>query len=750
MATSIDLHIEGMTCAACSSRIERALNKLPGVSAHVSLIEHRAHIEGISVDDAIAAIRRAGYDAWPSDPTRSLRPADAQTTSRLEQFRQVITVVALVPMLFEMAVMLGGQHGFVPVDLQFVLATLMQTVVAWPFYKSAWRALRAGSANMETLVSLGTLAAYGWSVFSMLQAGNDPHPPMLYFEASVVVLAMVRLGKTLEAKARAKALEALESLIRLDNSPVDAWQPGPGPRSGSWQRVAPESVAIGTRIRVHPHEPVSLDGEILSGQTEIDESAMTGESLPAVRGPGQRVFAGSLNLSGMIEIACNAEFSNSRRAQIGSRILEALSTRAPIAALADRVAAVFVPLVLVLALLTAFAHIWLLHGTAAAIQNAVAVLVVACPCALGLATPAAIAAGLARSAQHGWLFRSADALQRAASIDHVVFDKTGTLTSGRPQLVGLRSATAAKSPEAATEMGSWPDWLAAAAAAERGIEHPLAGALLSYAAGRPMPEVVSVENQPGSGVLATVSTATAMAANVSMGAAHTQQVMVGKPAWIAAQLAGNTAGAPPALGNDFEDASAIDVAIDQQWAGRLWVADSLRPDAEPTLIALKEKGYACTILSGDRVSAVRRASKLLNDTPFFAEKTPEQKSQHLEELKSRGDRVAMVGDGLNDAAAMAHAHLGIAMAAGASLTLQTADLTLSNASQLMSVSQSLALSKAVMRRVKENLAFAFGFNLLALPLAAMGHLSPVIAGTAMALSSAAVMLNAIRLLGWKP
>lgn len=746
MATNIDLHIEGMTCAACSSRIERALNKLPGVSAHVSLIEHRAHIEGISVDDAIAAIRRAGYDAWPSDPTRSLHHGDPQTTSGLEQFRQVVTVAALVPMLFEMAVMLSGQHGLVPVRLQFVLATLMQTVVAWPFYKSAWRALRAGSANMETLVSLGTLAAYSWSVFSMLQVGNDSHPSTLYFEASVVVLAMVRLGKTLEAKARAKALEALEGLIRLDNSPVDAWQPGSGPESGSWQRVAPESISVGTRIRVHPHEPLSLDGEILSGQTEIDESAMTGESLPAVRGPGQRVFAGSLNLSGTIEVACSAKFSNSRRAQIGGRILEALSTRAPIAALADRVAAVFVPLVLVLAVLTAITHIWLLHGTAAAIQNAVAVLVVACPCALGLATPAAIAAGLARSAQHGWLFRSADALQRAASINHVVFDKTGTLTSGRPQLVGLQSAKAAETVGAATEMGRWPDWLAAAAAAERGIEHPLAGALLSYAAGRPMPEVVSVENQPGSGVVAIIG----IAASAAVSAIRTQQVLVGKPAWIAAQLAGNPAGMPPALGNDFEDASAIDVAIDQQWAGRLWVADSLRPDAEPTLIALKEKGYACTILSGDRVSAVRRASRLLNNTPFFAEKTPEQKSQHLEEWKSRGDRVAMVGDGLNDAAAMAHAHLGIAMAAGASLTLQTADLTLSNASQLMSVSQSLALSKAVMRRVKENLAFAFGFNLLALPLAAMGHLSPVIAGTAMALSSAAVMLNAIRLLGWKP
>jgi P-type Cu+ transporter len=594
--------------------------------------------------------------------------------------------------------------------------------------------LRAGSANMETLVSLGTIAAYSWSVFSMLQQHSpDAHPTLLYFEASVVVLAMVRLGKTLEAKARARALEALEGLIHLDNSPVDAWQPA----TDSWQRVAPESLSVDAIIRIHPHEPISLDGEIVSGQTEIDESAMTGESLPAVRGPGQRVFAGSLNLSGMIQIRCSAAFSDSRRAQIGNRILAALSTRAPIAALADRVAAVFVPVVLVIAALTAITHIGLDHGAATAIQNAVAVLVVACPCALGLATPAAIAAGLARSAQHGWLFRSADAMQRAASINHVVFDKTGTLTSGRPHIVGLRSAGGVPDP-LNTEMGSWPDWLAAAAAAERGIEHPLAGALLSYAAGRPMPDVLSVENQPGSGVLATV------------GGARAQQVMVGKPAWIAVQLEQASAAVPPAVGNDFEDATAIDVAIDGQWAGRLWVADSLRPDAAPTLLALKQKGYRCTILSGDRTSAVRRASKQLNDTPFFAEKTPEQKSEFLEECKSRGDRVAMVGDGVNDAAAMAHAHLGVAMAAGASLTLQTADLTLSSSSQLLSVSQSLALSKAVMRRVKENLVFAFGFNILALPLAAMGHLSPVIAGTAMALSSAAVMLNAIRLLGWKP
>jgi P-type Cu+ transporter len=741
MLEKIDLHIEGMTCGGCSGRVERALNGLPGVTAHVSLLEHRARISGLNVDAAVAAVRRAGYDAWPIDPQTQFSISD-QTRPRIEQFRDGITVIALIPMLIEMGAMMLRQESLIAAPVQLVLATLMQTLVAWPFYRSAVRAVRSGSANMETLVSLGTLSAYLWSVLVMfglagLEHNGASHAHSLYFEAAVVVLAMVRLGKLLETRARQRALSVLEHLIHLNNDPVRLFKAS----EDRWQQADPETVPLGSRVQVHPNEMVNLDGEIISGQTEIDESTLTGESQPVTRKAGEKIFAGCFNLSGEIEIKTTAAFSESRRAQIGAQILSALSSRAPIAAFADRVAAIFVPVVLVIAAVTAAAHLLLDHGAQIALQNAVAVLVVACPCALGLATPAAIAAGLGRAAQFGWLFRSADAMQRAAGVNEVIFDKTGTLTSGRPTVVAIDSSAGpiSLSGQQAQDapVQAWPDWLAAATAAERGVEHPLAGALFSYAAGRPMPEVSNVINTPGYGVSAAFSAG-----------GQQKTIAVGKPAWIATLVP--DASLIPPLGSAHDEASAVDVVINQEWQGRVWVADTLKQDAPQTIEKLHDEKLSVSILSGDRTPAVRHIAQRLNGIPFQAEQTPEQKTNLLSLMKQQGHRIAMVGDGLNDASAMAQSHLGIAMASGAGLTLQAADLTITNGDRLIGVAQCLAMSRAVMRRVKENLFFAFGFNSLAIPLAAMGYLSPVIAGTAMAASSAAVMLNASRLLAWRP
>lgn len=744
---SVDLHIEGMTCAACSSRIEKVINKIPGAHAEVSLLEHRARVSGLTMDDAIAAIRRAGYDAWPvSAPGQ---PSSASTShtpdltlSRAEQFRLWLSVLALIPMSIEMGGMLLGRPHLIPLDIQWALATVMQTFVAWPFYVKAWRALRVGSATMETLITIGTVSAYLWSMFAWWSwdphANHGDQTGAFYFETSIVVLAMVRLGRHLEQKARQRALDALAKLAHLDAAPVEHW------RDGQWIPTLPNEIVVGERIRLHPNQAIHLDAVITEGQTEVDESSLSGESMPAVRGPGEMIFAGCTNLSGVIVATVSQRFDQSRRAKIGQRILSALSSRAPIAAMADRVAGIFVPVVMVIAVVTFFGH-WITQaGTETALANAVAVLVVACPCALGLATPAAIATGLARAAQFGWLFRSADALQRAAEVDHVIFDKTGTLTSGRAKLIAFTetkdgacadASAAEHTPrtielEAAHAESPWPAWLADAAGAERGVEHPLAGALLSYAAGRPMTACHLIENFPGLGVHARSDTT------------PPRDIHVGRPGWIDA--------APTQLDQHHPDASAIDVCIDQQWAGRLWVADSLRPDAVPAIAILRHDGIHTSILSGDRESAVARVAGLLSGMSFMGGRTPEAKAELLDQWRGQHKRVAMVGDGINDAAAMAHAHLGIAMASGASLTLETADLTVSNASPLLASAQSLALARAVLRRVKENLVFAFGFNALAIPLAAFGALTPVLAGTAMALSSAAVMLNATRLLGWKP
>jgi P-type Cu+ transporter len=715
----IDLHIEGMTCAACSARIEKVIGKIPGAHAEVSLLEHRARITGLDTEQAIAAIRRAGYDAWPVSTNSQDKLAQIRQASLHDRLRLWVSIAALIPMLAEMVAMLSGRHGLIPVSVQLLLALLMQSYVAWPFYQSAWRALQAKTANMETLVSLGTLAAFAWSI-GMLWAAN----PVFYFETSIVVIAMVRIGRHLEQRAARQALDALEKLIHLEQSDVRALSAA----TGQWEDTPCAAVMPGTKIQIHANEMIALDAVIDTGHSEIDESSLTGESAPVAKGPGEKIYAGCVNLSGAMTATVVAPFAQSRRSQIGEKIMSALSSRPAIARLADRIAAVFVPVVLLIALAALGGHLFLSHSLAAGLSAAMAVLVVACPCALGLATPAAIAAGMARAAQHGWLFSNAQALQQASEITEVVFDKTGTLTSGRPQLIGLKDVQGSKT-------GGWPDWLAFAAAAERGVEHPLAGALLSYAAGRPMPHCHDVSQVPGFGIQATVEQTESSAA---------AKVYVGKPSWVAQQVL-----SAPQIEDLHPEASAVDVAVNGQWRGRFWVADALRPDAQEAIALLVRQGFAPQILSGDRAPAVTRIARALGGLDAFSEKTPEQKAQALDAMRHAGKKVAMVGDGINDAAAMAHAHLGIAMASGANLALKTADLTIASKDPLRAAANSLVLARAVMRRVRENLFFAFGFNILAIPLAAAGLLSPVIAGAAMGLSSAAVVANSTRLLRWK-
>lgn len=731
----IDLHIEGMTCSACSSRIERVLSRLPGVTAEVSLLEHRARITGLSLDDAIAAVRRAGYDARPLGPSLARQrpatgphPLDQDHAPRgIEVFRLIFSQVALAIMLIEMAGMLSGHHGWVPAPVQFALALVMQTVVAWPFYQSALRAARGGSANMETLISIGSLAAFFGSV-SVMVGGltQEQGHGALYFETSVIVIAMVRIGKTLEQRARGQALSAIEKLTRLDPAEIAVREP----ETGQWVQLPPEAIRQGRQIRLLPNQAISLDAVITEGDTEIDESSMTGESMPVVKHVGDTIYAGCTNLSGTITATVSCDFSQSRRAQLGEKMLSALASRAPIGALADRIAGVFVPTVLILAGLTFLGHLFFDQPTSAAISSAIAVLVVACPCALGLATPAAIAAGLARAAQMGWFFQNARALQQASRIHRVVFDKTGTLTSGRPFLIGFADS---ESGAEDSQEKPWPDWLAAACAAEQGVEHPLAGSLLSYAAGRPMPSCSDVHYVAGGGVRARIES----------GPFAGKSIRVGSATWISPSTP------PQSVLGRYADVSAVDVAIDGQWSGRVWISDRPRHDAADGLAGLKKMGIQVSIMSGDREAAVQRIAESLGGIEFLAQLGPEEKAARLDAWRQSGDGVAMVGDGLNDASAMAHADLGIAMASGATLTVKSADLTLSTAAPIRDCAASLALAKNVLRRVKENLAFAFVFNIAAIPMAALGMLSPVIAGSAMALSSAAVIGNAVRLLRWK-
>ena len=789
----IDLQIEGMTCAGCVARVAKAVEKIPGARAEVSLLEHRARIYGADLDAAVGAIRRAGYAASPFAPTQppprvgpharaSLRDdtipgeilcgdtALAQegaavqsvgpegttpshlTVGGIAALPTVVAVIALIVMVFEMGAMIigspelsegadalrgtqaatHGAHGLVPLAIQALLATIMQLWIGAPIAYTGLRSVAHGRASMETLILLGTGTAYLWSMAVWL--GGDPGP--VYFEASVVVIGMLHLGQKLQARAQARTLAALApflqepvvTALRLQDTEATLAAIQPDRVSA----IPASQLRAGDRIWVGPDSRLPCDGRILEGSSEFDEAGLTGESLPAARGVGDRLVGGAMNLLAPIILQVEGNPEDWRHARLREQMQSALASRAPIAAWADRVAAVFVPFVAITAALNLVGQSLWGPGFAIALERTIALLVIACPCALGLATPMAVATGLARAAQHGWLFRSATSLQRAAELTQLVFDKTGTLTEGRPRLVGIASAAMAPRPVQAED---FPDWLALATAAQEGNPHPIAGAFWSHAAGRPTPALAAPpEVSLGLGV-------EAMAAQ--------GHVLVGRSTWVAGFLGERQDTISPGpQDSQWPGASEIDVAVNGQWAGRLWAADALKADAAEAIAALRAQGLRVSLLSGDRVEAVTPIAHALGfeEAQALASQHPEEKATQLRQWQLAGQSVGMVGDGMNDVAAMAQADLAIALSAGASLTLKTADVTLTNSQKLLAVPEMLAFAKRVKRRIMENLVFAFGFNLLALPMAAMGLLPPALAGAAMALSSLAVVTNALRLL----
>lgn len=747
--SAIDLRIEGMTCAGCVARVVRAIEKIPGAQAEVSLIEHRARISGIDLATAVAAIRRAGYAASPI--TTAPTPAATQASiaeggasgvvgqgNRSATWARAFAIVALSLMLFEMAAMTLGSHvglghGLIPLWLQALLATIMQFWVGAPIARKGLTSALRGRASMETLILLGTASAYLWSMGLWLGvlSASDSH---VYFEASVVVLAMMHIGQHLQDRAQARTLAALAPFLHESTAPALRLDPQHGgltnPRAEVRTPCPAQALRSGDQIWLDANTLLPCDGVILEGSSEFDESGLTGEALPVTREVGDRVIGGTRNVSSAVIVRVEGDPDQWRQSQLRSQMMAALASRAPIAQWADRIAAVFVPLVAALALVNLGAQTFWGPGFATALERTIAMLVIACPCALGLATPMAVATGLARGAQNGWLFRNAASLQKGADIDRVVFDKTGTLTEGRPRLVGIASSL---HPARAITAEDFPKWLAAAVAAQEGSPHPLAGAFWSQAAGRAVPLVMAEPLQhAGLGIQALTSVG---------------RVVIGKPNWVAQSLSNGRA----AVSQDdhlWPAASQVDVAIDGVWQGRLWADDSLKEDAAQAIDALRSHATGVAVLSGDRQEAVAAAANALglgHESVGWG-LSPEDKAARLQQWQSRGEKVAMVGDGINDLSAMAQADLAIALSAGASITLKTADITLTNSHHLMAVPRVIAFCKTVRRRIIENLAFAFAFNLLALPMAAVGALTPAIAGAAMALSSVAVVGNALRLL----
>jgi len=716
----IELRIDGMTCAACAARIEKALNRLPGVSASVNLATERARVRvapGQRAQSLIEAVDRAGYGAEAvsgPDPTADKARREAQYRNELRLFW--LAAALSLPLSAQMVWMVTGEHAdLLPRWLQLVLATPVQLWIGRRFYVGAWHALRGGSANMDVLIALGTSAAYLFSAAVTLLALHEQH---VYFEASTAIITLVLLGKLLEARAKGRASSALEELLSLQPATARV------ERVGQFVDVDVSDVAVGDVLMVRPGERVPVDAEVLEGRSSVDESMLTGESLPVAKEAHSRVFAATLNGTGAIKCRALRVGAQTQLAEIIRLVGAAQGSKAPIQRLADRMSGIFVPIVLALALAT-FAGWWLATGAfTPALINAVAVLVIACPCALGLATPTAIMVGTGRAAQSGILVRDAAALERAEKSETLVVDKTGTLTEGRPEVTDIVPVSGVDDREL----------LSLAASLERGSEHPLAGAVLRKAAGLGLtpPASASVRACPGRGI---------------EGESQERSLTLGTVAWMQERGLSIDAGRVERMANQGNTVVAL--AEGTQVLGYLGIADRLRGSTPAAVARLRDAGVELLMLTGDNAAAAQAIAVQAGIARWKAGVLPQHKAAEIERLKAAGRCVGMAGDGINDAPALAAADVSFAFASGADIAIEAADITLMR-NDLASAADAISLSRATLSRIRQNLFFAFAYNALGIPLAALGWLSPVIAGAAMAMSSVSVVSNSLLLRRWKP
>jgi Cu+-exporting ATPase len=711
----VELELEGMTCAACATRIERTLNKLAGVEASVNFATETAQVAfppgAATVESLIEAVRRAGYDARPHE-AGTLVDHEGDRRSAFRQF--LLAAVLTGPFLADMAWMFAGAaHHLIPPWLQLVLATPVQFVSGARFYRGAWHALRGGAANMDVLVALGTTMAYAFSAVVTLW-GLDQH---VYFEAGAVVIALVILGKWLEARAKARTSEALRSLAHLQ--PRMAWLETPH----GLKEVSVESIRLGDVFVVTPGDSVPVDGEVLEGGSSVDESMLTGESMLVAKSAGAKVFAATVNGEGLLKCRATGVGRETVLAGIIRLVSLAQGSKAPVQALADRVSAVFVPAVVTVAVITF--GVWLAVGSfEAALVHAVAVLVIACPCALGLATPTALMVGIGRAANAGILIRNAEALERAGAMTTLLLDKTGTLTEGKPGVTRIVPATGVAEAEL----------LRVAATLERGSEHPIARAILARAEAAGIKVALPGEFRAvsGKGVAGVIDGIPARLGTPEFVAE------VGVPVDAAAMARFREAGE-----------TVVVAAAGGKLLGFILVADQLRPTSAEAAARLRALGIGLAMISGDHEATARAVARQAGIESFKAGVLPADKAAEVKARRRAGEVVGMAGDGINDAPALAAADVSFTLAGGSGVAIDTADVTLMR-DDLRALADAVDLSRRTVSKVRQNLFFAFVYNVLGIPLAALGMLSPVIAGAAMALSSVSVVANSLLLGRWRP
>ncbi|WP_048749442.1 heavy metal translocating P-type ATPase [Aggregatibacter segnis] len=710
----VSLQIGGMTCQSCASRIEKVLNKKDFVQqAGVNFASEEAQItfdeKQTSVEQLIQIIQKTGFTAQLKQEQAAL------SKERNISWRLILLWLINVPFLIGMLGMMLGQHDWMlPPMWQMVLATIVQFGLAIPFYKSAWGSIKGGLANMDVLVSLGTLTIYFYSVFMLFYMpymSHDHGSANVYFEASVMVLGFVSLGKFLEDRTKKHSLNSLGLLLQLTPKQVRVQ------RNGEWQTVPLNQIQVGELLRANQGERIAADGVVEEGTGWCDESHLTGESLPEMKKSGSPVLAGAMVTDGSLVYRSQQLGSQTLLGDMMNALSEAQGSKAPISRFADKVAAVFVPTVIGISLLTFLLTWWLQQDVVTALIHGVAVLVIACPCALGLATPAAIMVGMGKAVKQGIWFKDAAAMEESARVNAVVLDKTGTLTEGKPQVVAFWQAQSAVYSE--------DEIYALAAAIEQSATHPLAKALVQAAMAKNvvLPAVQHIQADVGQGIQGEIE--------------HLGMVKVGKPAYCGLTL-------PADLDPVWQIASIVAVAVNDQPIAAFALADALKADSQKAIQRLQAHNIDVYIMSGDNPNVVQYIADQLGIQHAQGNMSPRDKASAVKLLQENGNVVAMVGDGVNDAPALTAANVSFAMHDGADVAQHSASATLMQHSVNQLV-DALLISRATLKNIKQNLFFAFIYNVLGIPLAALGLLSPVVAGAAMAMSSISVLSNALRL-----
>lgn len=722
------LQITGMTCAACANRIEKGLNRMDGVEANVNFALETAQVKytsgQVSMDDILKKVSQLGYQAALKQSEQDTD--EARKAEILKQkIRLIVSAVLSFPLLWSMAghfsftSFIWTPELFMNPWFQLILATPVQFLIGGTFYIGAYKALRNKSANMDVLVALGTSAAYFYSLYLSLDSlsMSHGHTPQLYYETSSVLITLILLGKWFEVLAKGRSSQAIKTLMGLQAKTALVL------KDGAEISVPIEEVVPGDVIIVKPGEKIPVDGEVVFGTSAVDESMLTGESIPVEKREGDAVIGATVNKNGSLRIRATKVGRETALAQIIRVVEEAQGSKAPIQRVADVISGIFVPIVVGIALVTFLVWFFIVEpgSFAGALEKAIAVLVIACPCALGLATPTSIMAGSGRAAEYGILFKGGEHLESAQALDTIVLDKTGTITRGQPEL------------ESVVPADGWneADLLRLAGAAERSSEHPLAEAVIAgaRARGHELPEASAFEAVPGHGIAAVVEGRRVLAG--------TRRLMAREGVDAGTALDGMTA---------LEEAgkTVLLLAVDGQYAGMLAVSDQVKDSSRQAVARLKELGLRVVMITGDNERTAKSIAAEVGIDEVLAEVLPEGKAAEVKRLQEQGRKVAMVGDGINDAPALAMADVGIAIGTGTDVAMEAADVTLMRG-DLEGVPDAILMSKRTMRNIKQNLFWALAYNSIGIPAAAAGFLAPWLAGAAMALSSVSVVLNALRL-----